>query len=147
MTIRILAVGLLVALSACSSDWVPFSGGALNGTPTSVPSNWRTVAASEVIQLETHPADPYSVKLWVVEAQGNLYVFAGASYSTWVEHIDANPNVRLQADSAIYELRADRVTDAAEFEAFAERWEAKYGRRPRNENVDETYLLRLVPRG
>ncbi len=147
MMIKILTVGVIVALSACSSDWVPFSGGALSGTSTSSPADWRTVAVTEVIQLETQPADPYSVKLWVVEAQGNLYVFAGASYSTWVEHIDANPNVRLEADGSIYELRAERVTDAAEFQVFAERWEAKYGRRPRNENVDETYLLRLVPRG
>ena len=73
-------------------------------------------------------------------------MFAGDNYTTWIENIDANPDVRLGVAGKIYELTASRVTDPDVFEKFAQAWEAKYGNRPRNENVSETYLIRLVPR-
>ncbi len=137
---------LCASLAGCTGDWVPFSGGALEGPVTAAPQDWRGVITDEVIQLETQPGDPYSVNLWVVARQEGLYVFGGANRATWVEHIDLDPRVRLRADGKIYELRADRVRSADEFEQFAQRWEKKYGHRPRNENVEETWLLRLTPR-
>ena len=73
-------------------------------------------------------------------------MFAGDNLATWVENIAKNPMVRLGAEERIYELKADRVTDPDVFEEFAQAWEAKYGNRPRNENVDETYLYRLTAR-
>ncbi|MEM1232161.1 MAG: hypothetical protein AAGI15_16605, partial [Pseudomonadota bacterium] len=137
---------LCLGLTACTGDWVPFSGGALEGPVTPAPADWRTVMTDEVIQLETQPGDPYSVNLWVVAGEDRLYIFAGANRATWIEHIEVDPRVRLRADGRIYELRADRVRSADEFEQFAQQWEAKYGDRPRNESVDETWLMRLTPR-
>jgi hypothetical protein len=75
-----------------------------------------------------------------------LYVHAGANRATWVEHIEQDPNVRVLIGASLYELRAVRVESAEEFAAFAEVYEVKYGNRPRNENVDEAYLFRLMPR-
>jgi len=98
------------------------------------------------VQLETNPSNPYSVNLWVIGNEDSLYIFAGDSETTWVQHIAANPNVRLKIGESIYELAATRVTDADEFEKFAQAWEAKYGNRPRNESVDETWLMRLAAR-
>ena len=46
----------------------------------------------------------------------------------------------------IYALRAARVVEQAEFDRFSAAYEAKYGRRPRNENVGEAYLFRLAGR-
>lgn len=141
-TLGILA--LLLSLTGC--DMIPFSGGALQGTLTKPPTDWTEAATPEVIQLETNPAQPYSVKLWIIGAGPNLFVHAGANRATWVEHMEADPNVRLLIENRLYELRGERVTSAEVFAAFADAYESKYGRRPRNENVEEAYLFRLQPR-
>jgi hypothetical protein len=133
-----------VLLSGC--DLIPFSGGELSGNLTTPPADWTDVASKEVIELETNPAEPYSVKLWIIGAGPDLYVHAGANRTTWVEHIEQDANVRLQIDDALYELRAVRVESPEEFAAFAVVYEEKYGIRPRNENVEEAYLFRLLPR-
>lgn len=91
--ISLLAAALLV--SAC--DMIPFSGGALQGELTPIPADWTQAASASVIQLETNPAEPYSVKLWIIGNGDDLY-------------------------------------------------EVKYSNRPRNENVGEAYLFRLLPR-
>jgi hypothetical protein len=137
---------LCTLLLASCTEYLPVSSGALSGTATETPTQWTDVAPVEIIQLETGGDDAYSVNLWVVELGGDLHVFAGDNRATWVENIEANDDVRLRANDLIYSLRATRVTDAAAFELFAQAWEAKYGNRPRNENVDETYLFRLNPR-
>jgi hypothetical protein len=54
--------------------------------------------------------------------------------------------VRLQADNVVYALKAERITDPDHFEQFAQAWAVKYGNRPRNERVEETYLFRLTGR-
>lgn len=141
-------VGLLASLLAFAgcADYLPTASGELEGTVTPAPASWTNVAQQEIIQLETQPAEPYSVNLWVIGESERLYVFAGDNYTTWVEHIDADPRVRIKMGGAIYLLRATRVTDAQEFEWFAQAWDKKYGHRPVNEKVGETYLMRLQPR-
>ncbi len=135
---------LVLVLSLGGCGYIP--SGALEGTPASVPDDWSAVAALDVIRFETNPADPYSVELWVIGVNNTLYVHAGDNRTNWVEHIEADANVRLQAEDSVYELRAERVVDAGEFKAFADVYEEKYGWRPRNENVTEAYLFRLTPR-
>lgn len=128
------------------AEYLPISGGQIEGVVTPAPQQWGAVAEDKIIQLETNAGKAYSVNLWVVEVSGSLHVFAGDKRANWVEDIEQNPNVRLRAETSIFELEAVRVNDAQEFELFAQAWEAKYGNRPRNENVDETYLYRLRPR-
>jgi hypothetical protein len=140
-------IGLLLLLGLLAGcDLIPFSGGALSGNLTEPPADWTEVARPEIIELETNPAEPYSVKLWIIGVGPDLYVHAGANRATWVEHIEQDPNVRLRINESLYELRAERVEHAEEFAAFAEVYELKYGNRPRNENVNEAYLFRLLPR-
>lgn len=137
---------LIVAMvSACS--YVPFSGGSLDGVPTEALTDWRTLAEIDIIQLETRPEDPYSVKLWVIAQEHHLYVYAGDNYSQWAQNIDANPKVRLQADNALFALDAARVTNQDEFRAFADTWLDKYGSDRREANVADVYLYRLVEAG
>jgi len=100
----------------------------------------------DTVQLETKPADPYSVNIWVIALDPNLYVHAGANRATWVEHMEAEPKVRLRVDESTYEVAASRVEGQDEFDRFSEAYEKKYGRRPRNENVKEAYLFRLQGR-
>ncbi len=141
-------VGLLASLLAFAgcADYLPTASGELEGTVAPAPASWTKIAQQEIIQLETQPAEPYSVNLWVIGEDERLYVFAGDNYTTWVEHIDADPKVRLKMGGAIYLLRATRVSDPQEFEWFAQAWDKKYGHRPVNEEVGETYLMRLQPR-
>ena len=146
MRIAALAAALLLtgSTAGCSGPTVLLPGGALDGTTTQAPADWSFTDAVSTVQLETRPADPYSVNIWVIALGPNLYVHAGANRSEWVEHMEADPKVRLRIDDAIYELTAARVTEQGELDRFADAYERKYDRRPRNENVAEVYLYRLA---
>jgi hypothetical protein len=142
----LVALALAAAVAGCGGPCVLLPGGALEGSTVATPDGWSFTDAVDTVQLETRPADPYSVNIWVIALGGDLYVHAGANRSTWVEHMEADPNVRLRVDDSIYELAASRVEDQGEFDRFSDAYEQKYGRRPRNENVGEAYLFRLSPR-
>jgi hypothetical protein len=140
------AVFAALLLTACSRPFVLIPGGALVGQSAPAPQSWSFTDAIDTIQLETNPADPYSVNIWVVGMGNALYVHAGANRATWIENMDADPNVRLQAGDTIYQLAATRVTSQEEFDRYSAPYEEKYGNPPRNLNVAEAYLYRLVPR-
>jgi len=133
-------------LAGCGGPFLLLPGGALEGTTAAIPDGWAFTDAVKTVQLETRPADPYSVNIWATAAGDHLYLHAGASRSTWVENIEADPDVRLRVDASIYELAAARVSGQEEFDHFSDAYERKYGRRPRNENVAEAYLFRLGAR-
>jgi len=143
--IHTLPLILLLTLSACS-EYLPIAVGELEGTVSPLPAHWSELATTKIVQLESTDEAPYSVNLWMAEVGGAPHVFSGDNRAAWVENIAGNPDVRLKIGEEIFELRAIRVTDATVFETFAQTWEAKYGNRPRNESVDETYLFRLAPR-
>ncbi len=145
MKLPCLVLSIALLTGGCS-EYVPFASGALEGQLTPVPENWQAVEQAEIIELETLPEEPYSVKLWIVHLAPYMYVHAGASRTTWVENMEADSRVRLLIEGKIYELRAERVTGQEEFNRFAGVYEQKYGNRPRNENVNEAYLFRLLPR-
>ena len=119
------------------------SGGTLEGRVSPLPPSLDRIIQDKIIQLETGASEAYSVNLWVVQVAGDLHVFAGDNKTTWVNHIEQNNNVRLRSGDEIFELKAIRVNDTAIFELFSAAWEAKYGNRPQNESVAQTYLYRL----
>ena len=141
-----LALLFALALGACRGPFLLLPGGALEGKATPAPADWAFTDAVSTVQLETSTTEPYSVNIWAIALGPAMYVHAGANRSTWVENIEADPQVRLRVDESIYELAAVRVVDQAEFDRFCDAYEKKYGRRPRNENVAEAYLFRLSPR-
>ena len=142
MTVAFLAMSLF----GCSGPFALLPGGALDGAATAAPADWSFTDAVNTVQLETQPQDPYSVNIWMVGLGAAAYVHAGANRSAWVEHIEADPRVRLRVNDSIYELAAARVTAQDEFDRFSDAYEKKYGSRPRNESVVEAYLFRLTPR-
>ena len=142
----LLAWLLAAPIVACNGPFVLLPGGALEGSTAPTPESWAFTDEVKTIQLETRPADPYSVNIWVIALGEHIYVHAGANRSEWVEHMEADPNVRLRVEDSIYELAAARVETQDEFDRFSDAYEKKYGRRPRNENVDEAYLFRLGAR-
>ncbi len=123
-----------------------FPGGELEGAVSATPDNWGFTEQIGTVQLETRPGDPYSVNIWATTVGDSLYLHAGANRANWVENIEADPLIRIRIDSQIYPLRAVRVQDPVEFQRFADAYEAKYGTRPRNENVAEVYVFRLEAR-
>lgn len=145
MVHRFAAILALPFVLACGPTLL-LPGGALGGTSSTPPSDWAWTDEVSTIQLETRPEDPYSVNLWAVGIDQKLYVHAGANHSTWVENLEGNSAVRVRIDEKIYELAASRVEDQAEFDAFSDAYESKYGMRPRNENVNEAYLFYLRAR-
>ena len=145
---RLLLVWIPIAVfaAACSGPFVLIPGGELEGELAPIPSDWSFTDEISTIQIEANPTDPYSVNIWVTAVGDALYLHAGANRAQWVEYLEADPHLRIRIEERIYELEASRVTDADEFARFAERYEIKYGNRPRNENVTEVYLLRLEER-
>ena len=137
---------VLVALAAGCGPILLLPGGRLKGTVAVAPDDWAFTDDVSTVQLETSPEDPYSVNIWAVGLGPEIYLHAGANRSTWVENLEADPNVRLQVEDAIYELEASRVKGQDEFDRFSDAYEQKYGRRPRNEDVEEAYLFRLQAR-
>lgn len=133
-------------LVGCNGPFVLLPGGALQGETAAVPSDWSFTADVDTVQLETRPSEPYSVNIWVIGLGEHLYVHAGTSRSTWVENMEADPNVRMKIEDSIYELAATRVDSQEEFDRFSEVYEGKYGNPPRNGSVVEAYLFRLSAR-
>ena len=146
MNRRPLLLGLTLILTLSGCDMIPFSGGKLEGEIKPLPEDWPLIRDANVIQIETNPAAPYSVKLWVVVMNNTPYIHAGANRATWVEHLEANPNLKLGYEGALYELKAVQVTDELEFNQLREIYKEKYGNYPRNSNLSEIYLYRLEPR-
>ena len=108
--------GLLLA-AGCGGPFLIFPGGELSGEvvdPT--PVDWSFVDSS-FIDLETRPADPYSVQLNYFVKEGKLYVDP-AEGRRWLDHIRQDPNVRVRFAGKIYPLVAIRVEDPVELEGF-----------------------------
>ena len=141
----IASFSLLLLLSGCG-PFVLIPGGELSGRVTEVPSDWSFTDDVSTVQLESRPSDPYSVNIWATGVGDALYLHAGTNRANWVEYIEVDPRVRIRIGDDIYELRATRVEDPAEFKRFADAYDEKYGVRPRNENVAEVYLMRLESR-
>ena len=141
-----LVLGLMVLGTGCSGPFLLLPGGELEGRTAATPTSWAFTDEISTIQLETDPSDPYSVNIWAVAMADQLYLHAGGNRTTWVENIEEDKRVRVSIDGTIYELFAVRVEEAGEFGVFADAYEAKYGRRPRNENISEIYVYRMGAR-
>jgi hypothetical protein len=131
---------------SCGGPFFLFPGGALKGPTEAPPADWSFTEAIKTVKVETRPAEPYSVTLWVVSSDDQLYLHAGPNRTAWVTNIKADPAVRISIDGKIYDMKATRVEDTAEFAKFADAYEKKYGSRPKNEHVSEVYVYRLSPR-
>jgi hypothetical protein len=110
---------LTPVLAACG----PVPGGSLEGTRASSPSNWSDVLDDDrgFCEIESRPGEPHSIQLECFVREGRLYVqshrWAFASWwptQSWAVVWVAEPEVLVRVDSALYELRAVHVTDAAE---------------------------------
>ena len=142
LTFAIFSFGLM----ACEGPLGIFPGGELSGTVTEPPAIWQFEEISDMAQLETQPDDPYSINLVYVQIDGQLYVYAGNTRTTWVQHIESNPLVRIKIGETIYPLSAVRVHDDNEFNAFADIWASRSAFQRDPKQFDEVWLYRLIAR-
>jgi len=139
---------VVVLFLGCSGGPLPFmAGGKLDGPVKPTPSSFAFAKDAGTIQLETRPEDPYSVNVAGAIVGDGLYVSAGDNRANWVEHIEVTPLVRARIEGDVYELKARRVTDAKEMDAFAEAWLGlgAWARDPRKLD-GEPYVYQLGPR-
>jgi len=132
---------LLVIVLGCGDPFFGLSGGRLAGDIADVPPSWIPYNDTETVQLETRPADPYSVNVWGVGASAGYFVAAGAGLeAAWAQHVTVDPRVRLRIEGSVYELqavRADTWIDRRRYKAMATQ---------KFDDFDTAVLFRLEPR-
>ncbi len=117
-----LALGIILLISCGGpAELIPggfaLPGGKLSGEEGKA-SSWDEAAAGHsVMDLETRPRDPYSVRIGFVLRDGNLYIDP-AEGRRWYPHLEANPSVRVRFEDAVYRARAIEVTDPSELMGF-----------------------------
>ncbi len=148
MTSRHFALSLFASLFlAGCGPLVMIPGGELSGDVKPPPSDWSFTDEVDNVQLETRPEDPYSVNVWAVAANGEIYIASGGGADAgWAKHIAEDSHVRLRVGDDIYEMKAEQTTDEAELDAFLVAAQAKYDFEPDPEQREEAVLFRLTPR-
>jgi hypothetical protein len=135
-----------LALALACEPWGPIPGGRLEGQVVAEPvRDWSFTDAHSTVELETRPADPYSVTVWCVVHDGSLYVPSRyAEKKSWVQYVLDDPRVRLRVGERIYPAAMTRVRDPEEIEAVVPALVAKYDLGPPEEGEEEdVWLFRL----
>jgi hypothetical protein len=130
----------------------PIAGGRLDGEAASaLPASWAFTDAISTIQVETKPADPYSVTTWCFTDGSALYVPSrGAARKPWVTNVTADPQVRVRIGDAIHAMRIERVTDVDTLRRLIPLLRAKYrmarwGMSDDPGDSPDTWFFRLLP--
>ena len=136
-----LGVACLLAAAGCSEPFVTIPGGELPGEVLEPPTDWAEVP--ETIQLETRPADPYSINLWSVGIGSDLYVATGAEGTAWTGFIEQDPNVRVRLGGGLYRLQAAVVDEAEVRTEVVHAYADKYDVDPQTGWVADGTIIRL----
>src|SRR5262245_6043778 len=145
---RVSLLVAVLAMCACKGPLPLMSGGKLDGPVKPAPASFSFAEQSATIQIETLPDKaPYSLHVTSAIVGDGLYVNAGHTGTQWVQKIEVAPLVRARLGGDVYELKARRVTDAAELDRFAEIWTSRnsWARDPRKLD-GEAYVFALEPR-
>ena len=145
---------LLLLVVACGPIG-PIPGGRLRGElgPRHA-ADWGFAADEKTAQLETRPADPYSVNTWFVSLGPDLYVPSSMilgpkdpTERSWVGHVTENPSVRIRIGDRVYERVAHRVSDVREYDRARNALEKKYALDPAERDAArEIWIFRLDAR-
>ena len=115
--LRTLLLAFVVfGLSACSDPFLYFSGGQLSGEEAPL---LELPTQSGVLQIETLPADPYSVNIGFVLLDGKLYIDP-AEDRQWYQNILVEPTVRIRFSGSdlVHPMLTVRETDPATLAQF-----------------------------
>ena len=111
------SLGAVLVLAGCSGPVLVFPGGALDGVVVTEPVDDWSFVDSRFVDLETRPDDPYSVELNYFVRDGKLYLDPSEG-RRWLDHIRADPRVRVRFDGRIYPCEAVLVGRPGELEGF-----------------------------
>ena len=117
-------VTFIISLIGCSEPLSMIPGGELSGQVQAAPGTWANVP--ETIQVEWCSSDPYSINIWGVGIEKDLYIATGEDGTTWSEFVSGDPNTRVRLATSLYELKAITVTDSAERDRVEAAYVAKY---------------------
>lgn len=125
----------------------PIPGGALKG-PVTHDSRPDPADLEKVVELEIRPERPWSLSIWNVGLDGELYVpSARGAKRRWTAVAVREPLVRLRTHGKIYEMRIERVTDPALRQRLAKALAQRYGfEPPADPEQDTTWFFHLTPR-
>jgi len=112
-----MAAFAVAVLSGCGGPLLLLPGGELSGEIVNEPVTDWSFVTDRFIDLETRPDDPYSVELNYFIRNGQLFLDP-AEGRTWLEHIRADPRVRVRFGNRIYPLQAVLVGEPGETEGF-----------------------------
>ena len=125
----------------------PIPGGAFEGPtdPEKTP-DWSHV--EKVIELEIRPSKPWSLSIWAVVVDGELYSpSAFGSHRRWPAVAVEDPRVRVRTNGRIYALMLERVTDPVLKRRVGEAVAARYGFDAKEAARDDTtWYFHYAPR-
>jgi hypothetical protein len=126
----------------------PIPGGRLEGAVNPQPNpDWSDL--EKVIELEIRPSKPWSLSVWNVIVDGELYVpSAMGARRRWTAVALADPSVRVRTHGQIYECRIEQVTDPALRKRIRQAAAERYGGfEPTGDGEeDPTWYFHLAPR-
>ena len=114
----------VLALAACSEPFATIPGGELAGSMEDPPLEWQSVP--ETIQLESRPTNPYSINIWSVGLDRDLYIATSADGTTWSAFIAEDRAIKVRLGERIYPLHAAEVNDPTERGRVAAAYLEKY---------------------
>ena len=127
---RVLVSLIVLLATACGGPFLVFPGGRLSGEVVSEPITDWSFADDRFIDIETRPGDPYSVELNYIVKDGHLFIDP-AEDRDWLEHIRADPNLRVRFGGKVYPVTAVLVGKPGELEGFdADRFIYRLDSRP-----------------
>ncbi len=133
---------LITSLTACTDPLISIPGGKLKGDVVPPPKSWESVP--DVIQLEMQPSNPYSINIWGVVNEGDLYV--ATADSKWVPFILADNKVRVRMEGKIFELTANLVEDVDTQRRVGDAYTEKYNYTADPDEFLDAKLFRLTGR-
>ena len=92
----------------------PLPGGVLWGETREPARDWSFTDSIDEIQLQTRVGLlPWSVTIWVMSSEGQLFIAAGNCDRVWTHRVVRDPDVRIRISGDVYEMRARQETDRA----------------------------------
>lgn len=115
----LLSLVLVCFAAGCGGPMLLLPGGELSGDVVEEPVADWSFADDTFVDLETRPDDPYSVELNYFVRDGQLYVDP-AEGRAWLDHIRADPRVRVRFGDKIYGATAVLVGEPGQLPDFDE---------------------------
>ena len=72
------------------------------------------------------PGKPYSINIWAVRIDSEMYVATDEDGTRWTEYLQQTPLVRVRVNESIYPLNAVRVLNPVEHRTVTNAFIAKY---------------------